>query len=505
MSEEFLLRDLQHLALRNLGVTQDSITSTSTGAPLLDVFYSLYGPDDVLLYVSEVAYGVCSPQFGVMQLPDLGKRCCEAKLRVWATETQVELKWTLYMEVHTDLRHLKPLGKAAHADDDVFASNAVVWCFNGEHYCLESDIKLPVLKSRTQSWNNSRKKPSYSVDDIRHISSLANGIRELESSKAKLAKQIDVLCERLTEQDHQSLDHLRMVKFDLHALHKYSAKQNAANDTVLSSVYTKKLHIRKIRQIIDEDFPAFREICSDRCEMAELQIAPIHELLHLSVYPELINILHNIGLVLQDAYPIDTSPEGRFTICGTEFPSSVKELLDMCYDGSGNLEVTDRSVDIDVLTIDKINAGLSHIVLLVQILAEVMEVPLKFQMTFSGSQCYLVDNLVPQQLEPTQRGQYPLNKPLKVIYPLYFDLDHTEKVAYDGRKAVLKNPRFEQGLNLLNKNLVMLINGITDSYSQYHHDNVAHHLISNNIPVDCLDNFLWNLQYLLLFVTAEPN
>lgn len=492
--QSILLRDLRHIGFRNLCTAQNELLPNG---PILEVFFSLHA-NDVLLYVSEIVSASSNPHFGVVSIPHLGKRSPRVKIRVWQLKNAA---WHCHMDLTLDIRKLVLLGRTIDPNPAVFGPNTVVWCFDGQHYCLRSDIKN--YSSRTSSTAKKLKK-SYSVDDIRLTTSLCTGIRELEIAKQKLSRQIDAISADLLENPvSYAPEKLRLLKFDLHSLHRYIAKQKRANDTLISQVYAKKLHMSRITLIVEDEFPNFREICAERLEIIDSQIDPVHESLNESIYPDLILMLKLVVAVVGDAFAIGTLETGHFTILGTQFPSSIKELLETCYYGNSALEVSDVEFEND--TTSKINAGLSYIVLLVMTLAEIMGVLLKYHMTYAGSQSYLVDHLAPQQLEPVDRGmKNPLHKPVRVVYPLFFDMDHTEKAAsYDtGRKFVLKNARFEQGLNLLNKNLVMLISGITDLYSQYYHDNLANHLLANNIPVDCLDNFLWNLQYVLLFVTA---
>lgn len=523
-----LVRDLQLISLCNFNVNVVAGAQPLPKTPSLtddgpfNIFYTLYDSENTLLYASEVAVAYTGVDFGAVSLPDLGCRLYKVKVCVWIKRLQHE-KWILFLKVMVDVRNLIGVDKLENRDNDsLFVPNTLLWRFNDMYYCLRADLhdSSVVEKPRQLSMNRNRvTKPSYTLDDIRQLTSLHIGIREFQEAKEKLSTQIDEILLSISNiPDHDLKEHISSLKFDLHTLHKYIARQNSTNDALLSAVYIKKLHIGKSIQIIEEDFPQFKDICSERLEIAESQIEPLNDSLNQSIYPALIATLQEIGSVLIDVYPIELKESGRFSICGIEFPMTIREILDFCYYGHGEVRSDNRGFvdngdtsleaesEESSITVEAINAGLSYIVLMMLSLADIMNVTLKYPMKFGPLGSYLVDNISPQQLSPVDKKHaMELNGAIKVTFPLFYNGDHTQKFAsYENpnRNFTLKNARFEQGLNLLNKNLVFLISLITDLYSQYYHDNVANHLILNNIPVDCLDNFLWNLQYLMLFITA---
>lgn len=514
-----LLTDLRWLSVGNFDPDAASDTKRLSSEPSMgrQLFFTLHNTKNDILYVSEVAIAYTGIDFGVVSFPNLGKRIYKAKVNVWMKDHQTS-QWVLFYKLKLDTRNLVAIGKMAERDDQsFFLPNTILWRFDDGYYCLHSDIHDDSLldKTRSSSWSRPRGlKVSYSLDDIRQLTSLHIGIKEFADSKLKLAIQIDQVSDKLqNNHDSDIQEKIRYLRFDLHSLHKYINKQNSANDALHSEVYTKKLHIGRSRQIIEDDFPQFKDICLERLEIAEAQIVPLQESLNSSIYPGLIYILQEIGTVLRDAYPVELpAGTGRFSICGIEFPSNIRELLDFCYYGSRDTSVihpsteTETSSGTETLSVDSINAGLSYIVQMMMSLADIMNVTLKYKMKHGASGCYLVDTLSPQQLAPIDTKHVAdIQGTIKISFPLFYNAEQNQKfTSYENpsRNFTLKNAPFEQGLNLLNKNLIMLISHITDLYSQYYHDNVANHLISNNIPVDCLDNFLWNLQYLLLFITA---
>lgn len=83
-------------------------------------------------------------------------------------------------------------------------------------------------------------------------------------------------------------------------------------------------------------------------------------------------------------------------------------------------------------------------------------------------------------------------------FPLYYDSTTNEKVIMSlGNQSMIMNQEFEYGLKLLNKNLVILIDKIQSLMIGDGSGNYDSH-----VPIECLDNILWNLKYLELFMTV---
>lgn len=504
-----LLGDLQLISLCNFDPKSASDCSElpSQSENVHQLFFTLQDSKDDILYVSEVAIAYTGLEFGVLLLPRLANRLHQATIRIYMKPLYAA-NWTLFYMLKIDIRNLVNVGKLEDSDHTaMFVPNTILWRFHELCYCLRPDLlDISALdRARAISWSRPRAlKKSYNLDNIRQLSSLHIGVTEFAELKLKLSDQIESEFMKLQKiSDWNSDNIVRSLKFDLHTLHKFVVKQNSANDALHLDVYQRKLQIGRSKQLVEEEFPHFEGICTEKIEIAQSQIEPLHELLNNSVYPELIVGLREIGSVIRDTFPIESSESGRHSICGISFPLRVQELLDFCYYGVN----ADSDPETQSLSVDKINTGLSYIVQLILTLAGLMNITLKYHMETGGPGSYLVDFLSPQQLSHTDQKQTSeLHSTIKITFPLYYSEDQTQKfTSYETpeRNFTMKNPRFEQGLNLLNKNLVMLIGAITDAYSQYFHDNVANHLISNNIPVDCLDNFLWNLDYLLLFMTAH--
>lgn len=503
-----LLRDLRTLAICNLDVTSQ-IPESCNGSSGVQVFYTIHTAHNDLVYVSEVLTAYANADFGLVSLPDLERRIYKVRVSVWV---KMLSKWVLFYRLKMDMRNLVEIGRSNRDTATIMQPNSLLWCINDVWFCHAADVRdTAALDSRKLSWSRPRvSKPSYSLDDIRQLTSLAISVQEFRDTKLKLVAQINALED---QNCHDALQQVRRLKFNLHALHRYIVKQNSANDALHSDVYAAKMHIGRCNRIIDE-FPHFQDICTEQLAIAEAQIDPLHEALNASVYPSMISTLYSMGQVLRDIYPIEPSATGRFCICGIEFPSSTRELLDLCYYGervTGQSPETDLEtetearpgLDRDILAHpwpDRINAALTYIVQLMQALASIMNVTVKYPMQARPGGCFIVDN-VTMDARPEQK----LPETHAMAFPLFYNAEHLQKFPLyeqEGRNFSVRNSPFELGLTLLNRNLAALINAITDLYAQYYHDDAANHLISNNIPADCLDNILWNLHYLLLFVTA---
>ncbi|SGZ58961.1 CIC11C00000004069 [Sungouiella intermedia] len=338
-----LVRDLRLISICNFNVEvaadrilSDASPSLATDGPI-NVFYTLHNIKNILLYVSEVAVAYSGVDFGAVSLPDLGRRLYKVKICIWIKALDQET-WTLFHKLKVDVRNLIEVGNLADRDrESLFVTNTLLWRFNDIYYCLRADLKdsSAMEKTRQLSWNRARgTKPSYTVNDIRQLTSLYIGIREFAEVKKTLGAQIAELSQMINKTPDSDIpERIRSLKFDLHTLHKYIVRQNSAIDALLSEVYLKKLHIGRSTHIIEKDFPHFKEMCSERLEIAAAQIEPLQESLNLSVYPNLISTLQEVGMVLIDTYPIELMASGRFSICGIEFPMSIREILDFCYYG----------------------------------------------------------------------------------------------------------------------------------------------------------------------------
>lgn len=445
-----------------------------------ETFFSIHS-DLHLLYVSEVAAGL-EPPYGVFVLPSFASRAKNLVFKLWLRNDQFP-SWKLWFHMDVAIAALKPVLPQALANRSCFGQNTVIWCFGSTHYCLPSQMDAAAEKPRLPE--KFVLKPSLTLDHLRQLMTLHAGVRELSHAKQTLSEQIDVA---VAQNSHEPVSvRLRALKFQLHALHKYIVRQRTLNDALQSQIYSKKLLITKGLQVIEEGYPPFQEIAQDRLDIAAAQVAPLFDLLHRSVYPHILQLLQAAAAVLQQVFPIElVLATGRLSICGVELPPTMKEVLDTCYYGVDDTDTQSQCV----ISPDHINAALSYVILLLQHLASLINTPLKYQMQFSGSQCLIMDTLT------------VLPKGTPRVLPLHYNAAQTEKYAsYDSdRGFVLLNAPFEQGLVLLSKNMAVLTRAVATLYADLDESKV--NALTSIIAADCSDNFLWNLQCILLFMTA---
>lgn len=464
----------QSVVVSVIGMAQNLHHVELVGFSLPGESFFTISSDHHLLYVSEVASGL-EPPFGVFLLPSFSAAAKSLTFNLWLRNPRYP-RWKLWFHMEVAIAALEPVSPPNLHDRSCFAANTVLWCFGDTHYCLPTQIKSGERK--LPQWDKSSvSKPSFTLDQLRQLMTLYSGVRELAVAKQTASDQIDAAVEQNPAEPASV--RLRTLKFQLHTLHKYIARQRTLNDGLQSQIYSKKLLISKGLLVIEDEYPKFQEIYKDRVEIASAQVAPLYDLLHQSVYPTIVNLLRSAGSVLQQAFPIElVLATGRLSISGVEFPSSIREILDVCYHDSKTGHAVDR-----------INAGLSYVVVLLGHLASLVNTPLKHPMHFSDSQCVVVDS-------PSVVAKAPSR-----AFPLHYNLSQTEtRPAYDGTGSVLTNAPFEQGLSLLHKNVAAFVKCVAAIYADL--DPSKEKGFANNIPAECSDNFLWNLQYILLFMTA---
>lgn len=492
---------------------------------LLDLFFSLHvldGPQKAtLIYVSEAVYSSTNPSFGQISLPGVGgRKSPNIRLTVWTKRPfSSERGWQALLQLDLSLLKLVYIGPSIADKEDYFGNNSAVFNFNGRFFTIADALKVPIatvgdLSIRTTSNDPLlHATPSYSFETVRMLSSLKKSIRELRVSKNTLLKQISGLVHVLDRVDASNADKYRA---EVTALDRHIIKQKSLNDTIHAEILSRKVQINRIRQLMDERFPSVQERYTNQIDMVEAQIEPISETLTQAVYPAIIQSLQALTIPMREFIPIESAGNGVFCIAGLEFPSSMKEVLETCYYNEKTLRVRYLATEMEepfadagehTANVDQINACLSHVVQLANHLAEITGVALKHRMVHNGSHSYIVDSISSRApFQPHIKVPEDANAPK--VYPLYYDGRLTEKLAQEygsgllGRRVNLKNAPFEQALNLLRRNLNLLINGVSDAYDQFYQQERAKTQASSNIPAKQLENPLWSLEYVVLFVTA---
>lgn len=509
-------------ALENASTDVDLITENAE--TLLDVFFTLHLIRDAqnvtLLYVSEIIGASLNPTFGHISLPALDSRKThDIRLKVWCKRPlSVEKDWAVLYQLDLSLLRLVYIGPSISDKEDYLANNTAIFNFNDRFFTVPGALKVPVSSigdSTIRTTSNDpllHATPSYSFEAIRMLNSLQKSIRELSASKRALCKQISALIHVLDYADSSNSDKYRL---DVTTLDKHIIKQRSLNDTIHSEILSRKVQINNIKQLMDDKFPSIQEMYTNQIDMMDSQIEPITETLTQAVYPAIIQSLQRLTLLIHDFIPIETINAGNFSIATLEFPLSIKEVLETCYYNEKQLRVWSLGIEIEdhgdldphSANIDQINAGLSHIVQLTNHLADITGVALKHRMVLNGSKSYIVDSTT-AKAPVLQHIKAPEDANAPKVYPLYYDERLTEKMGqYPGsdhanRKFHLRNAPFEQGLNLLRRNLAYLVNTVSDAYDQYYQQERAKTQASNNIPARQLESPLWTLQYVVLFVSA---
>ncbi|CUM65348.1 uncharacterized protein PRCAT00002983001 [Priceomyces carsonii] len=502
---------------------------------LLDSFFTVHvlksqTSDLQLVYVSEVIKENMEPDFNEITIPlfvNSGK--LKFVLKIWTRSSILQKEgpehtWKLLHLLNMDLRKLIYVGLELEKLGNIFQTNSVIIKLRERYYTLPEclvtvpeDIKKNHVDNGHKPFNS-----SYSVDSIRAICNLTKSVKELSFSKLKLSSQISQLIGKWVDPSN-----LSNVTFNLpqaqsrnKTLEAYISKQEAANDHLasrISSISVKITEWSKLNSDIDTVF----ENLQLKIKSIEAHIVPIEEDMKTVLFPSLAKRLLEMTNAIQEMITIGNIDNSfRLTIMGLEFPQNIRELLDICYYNHEHLiNFNADDIDIDITPqeehsykIEQINAGLAYIIQLIEAVAFITMSHLKYKMISNGNQSFIVDTVC---FDDESREQSTLYAGVEsdgqgMRFPLYYDPNQVEKVSSLQKGSsigehVLMNRPFEHGLRLLNRNLIYLINNVTDIYNSVIPDIKDRYQVSTNIPPDCLDNFLWNLQYLTLFITAPSN
>ncbi|ODV79997.1 uncharacterized protein CANTADRAFT_89593 [Suhomyces tanzawaensis NRRL Y-17324] len=477
---------------------------------LVDSFVTLHlaEPLERLLYVSEVRLCTMNPSFSQISLPFVPKNTHRVVLRVWCKHHFVPLAWVLHTEARIDLRKLEYFGDSTVNLEDLFQLNSVIFDLGGKLFTLPQSLAvnparfLPATKhTRTMSTKQGH---SYTIDDVRALSSLSRSLQELTVAKHRLARDIHHHMGVL--HDSSSLNNITMavdrLRSRVASLDSALARQRARNDTLSSEILASRVRINHITEMSQGKKRSLAEMSALQSELAQAQVDPIQESLQASVFPSIMGQLQACTAVVSQMFPIaNVSNSVRFTIMEIAFPATIKELLEICYYNKGPSADSADGADgvLHESRVLAINSALSYIVQLINVLADITNTNLKYPMVNCGNASVILDPVMAERLTLGDASADTL-----ASYPLYYDPLATERLAVDAETLgghLMRNGAFEQGLNMMNKNLFLLINNITRLYSEFRWD--SHGGVgTSTVPIDCPDNFLWNLQYLVLFLTA---
>lgn len=479
------IRNLEGLGIKNLGVSPKKIPEKELSLDysqlsyinqchLVDSFFSLHYPNGQLIYVSEVVEECMNPMFAGLSIPN--HRASNLSRLVVKVFIKRGSKWRPHIYMEIDLHNLVDVEEFS---DDDFTDNAVILKLGHRWYGLSQFLLTePSLMELLPDHYKLKTVNSYSFDSIRTLGKLDRSIQESEASKQSISKEISNHIDNLNCPSNDTIvNAINQYNIRLVSLDKYITKQKSQNDDLMSKIMNYKTLCNKVTQINDLLHPQFINSTKNNIDYVKSQIDALNE-----SRPEVKHQFCHLAKALLEIFPILPVSDNSINlkILGLEFPSSVRDVLDILYYNKYKLNndhfLQDREIYPEEipheLKIVQINTGISFIIQLLIPLMQITKLPVYYMINFQGNSSTIVDFD-------------------NVTYPLFYDAKTTKKINTN-----LINEQFEKGISLLNKNLLLLIHNVNDLF------NKKYKLI-NNIPIECLDNFLWNLNYLLLFFSAE--
>lgn len=450
---------------------------------------------DAVIYVSDVSYGDADPQF-MVQLENVPAHIHRCIINLWS---RCDSQWSLLCTYKIDLNKLKKERIVVEDDTfDMFKDNSLCVKLKDSWYTFPDMLVSRGLALDCNPYPEPILKPinSYTFDQLRSIDNITRSLKELEASKTKLKQQIHKYIHNI---DFNNVNNIPTLLDQLN--HKSEAleldikKTKAANEASKSHIYSVKQKISDANELLS-DFENVRELIKDKFEIYDHEIASVKKS-RVGVKNEIKKRLKNDVLVINEVLPIRDISSMCFSILGFEFPHNLKSLKDICYYNTSGLKNHYYEPNFDSefqwheFTISQVNASLSFIVQLLTILSKITETPLLYKMVLFGNRSFIIDE---SKVYPIA-GKNPSNATPPYKFPLYFDSkDVNNEKVLTSQGSIVMNQEFEYGLKLLSRNISRLVGYIKDDI----YDDSS----SGSIPSDCQDNFLWNLKYLELLMTA---
>lgn len=477
---------------------------------IVDSFISIYASingEQKVVYVSDVVLSDPNPEFHLVSLPSLGideRTLLGVQLWCWSIKCG---RWVLHYEYKIRIGELRYIDEDDVAQDRINANNAAVLKVNGQYYTLASCLtNMRPQRKQDKAEDSKYVARSYGFDEIRSLQNIARALNDVTRSKWDLAEQIDTLVLRRTQNTHLAVFEddadLYLKKHELHCdtLDKYTNGRKRQNDALRAQILSHEMRLDEVRSLLRLPLRSSNDTTTTQIDLLDSQLDLIRITFYEDIYPAIIARLQEYASLLRDFLLIENSPLGegiRFCIVGLEFPLSIKELLNICYYNKNsvhnhNLEgpaALMRHLMSHADKIAQINACLAFMAHLVRTLADIAAAELAYPIVNIAGEPYVCDRFMVQT-----RAQYPL----------WYSHDQTVKQpSLAGLLLTMRNREFEKALDLFNKTLVALISDISLLYSRFHRTSLPS--LPAYVPIDCLDNFLWNLQYLLLFMTAPAS
>ncbi|KAI5958934.1 hypothetical protein KGF57_002368 [Candida theae] len=450
---------------------------------------------DIPLYVSDISHGDADPQF-LTNLGNIPSNTHKCIIKLWIRRGK---QWSLLCFYKIDVNKLGR-EKIAVEDDsfDMFKENSLCLKLRDSWYTFPDMLvsTRSVLDSKTYQETPLRPINSYNFDQLRSINNIYKSIKELDVSKTRLKQQIH---KYVGEIDFDNVNNLPILldqlRYNCRTLESDINKITSSNEIIRSQNYNAKQKVSDGIELLSH-FENLQELIKDKFEIYDHEISSVKKNRD-EVKSAIKQRLKEDVLVINELFSIRDISTTCFSILGFEFPPSIKTLKDVCYYNETSLKnyYYEPSFDSESqwheFTISQVNASISFIVQLVTTLSKITETPLLYKMVLFGSQSFIMDD---SKVYPIA-GKNPVNTAPPFKFPLYFDSkDVNNEKVLTSQGSIIMNQEFEFGLKLLGRNISRLVN--------YVKENICDESGSGSIPSDCQDNFLWNLKYLELLMTA---
>ncbi|RCK62850.1 UV radiation resistance associated protein [Candida viswanathii] len=460
---------------------------------LLTTFISIHLANGKLLYISEVISDEMNPQFEV-DLPHIAPNIHKFIVKLWC---KADKNWKMLCLYKLNLWKSVPIGNL-HNDFDLFKSNTLSLQLNDQWFTyrdmLTKEVNALNTKEQTQAI------PSYTFDSMRRLNYLSNTLQELTISKHNLIQQIK--CHIGNLQNYNNINNINIIldrlRFQVDRLTHDVSAMKSSNEELSNKIYNRKQQLKDLEQMIENFNSNTRELIERKLELYNSEIQGVQQS-EVALQPQLNELLKKYIQIVDFIFPITNIDSTNFSILGFQFPQDHQDLLAVCYYNNPKINLKnlyyeprfENEFQFHNFKVNQINACLALIVQLIMTISNLTNSKLKYKMVLAGNQSYILDEISEEYPIPKKTPRN-ITKPFK--FPLFYDARSNEKVL-SGNQYKVMNQNFEYGLKLMNKNLMILIDNVQNLI-------IGSENIVSDVPLDCLDNFLWNLKYLELFMTA---
>ncbi|RCK59462.1 UV radiation resistance associated protein [Candida viswanathii] len=460
---------------------------------LLTTFISIHLSNGKLLYISEVISDEMNPQFEV-DLPHIAPNIHKFIVKLWC---KTDKNWEMLCLYKLNLWKSVHIGNQDN-DFDLFKSNTLSLQLNDQWFSYRDMLTKEANSINTKV--QMRAIPSYTFDSMRRLNYLSNTLQELTISKHNLIQQIK--CHIGNLQNYNNINNITIIldrlRFQVDKLTHDVSAMKASNEELSNKIYNRKQQLKDLEQMIENFNSNTKELIERKLELYNSEIQGVQQS-EVALQPQLNELLKKYIQIVDFIFPITTIDSTNFSILGFQFPQDHQDLLAVCYYNNPKINLKnlyyeprfESEFQFHNFKVNQINACLALIVQLIMTISNLTNSKLKYKMVLAGNQSYILDEISEEYPIPKKTPRN-ITKPFK--FPLFYDARSNEKVL-SGNQYMVMNQNFEYGLKLMNKNLMILIDNVQNLI-------IGSENIVSDVPLDCLDNFLWNLKYLELFMTA---